>query len=265
MNGKKETVTGERLAAPGLPSVAQRYIERWLAPEERYGGGISRLADACVRIDERYCRWVAGYYDRAPAMACDDDLRRRYDRFKSETLRQYEAVVGAGISVRPWLGEGQPYRNSRELRDAVRRSGELRVLLTVAAHGPSPAEGPHPLREPSGVRVDGVEFCYNDLFRAVHDVFGHLMLGTSFGPEGEFLAGLCQMRMYSTGVHTVLFTEHVAQICWFFYGPHVAQAPKPSGGPPDRRPYPEQKVFAFPARLVDAFPSMFQWRGSTDA
>jgi hypothetical protein len=216
-------------------------------------------------MDERYCRRVAAYYDRAPRMAYDAGLRRRYDRLKLQNLRQYEAIVGAGVEIEPWLGAGQPYRDSRELCERVRATRRLRVYLTRSGHGPSPAAGYHPMREPSGVSAGGVELCHNDVFRVVHDVFGHVMFGNGFGPRGEFLAAFCHMHMYSADVHPVLFTEQVAQICWFFHGPHLLDRtgalPRrgdPGYVPPPRRPYPEQKAFMFPERFLDAFTEMFR-------
>ncbi|BCB88537.1 hypothetical protein Psuf_058500 [Phytohabitans suffuscus] len=63
------------------------------------------------------------------------------------------------------------------------------------------------------------------------------------------------MGMYSQDVHPVLFTEQVAQICWYYFGPHLA-----SGG---GRRYPEQKVFEFPAPFLERFKGMFTAAGAT--
>jgi hypothetical protein len=216
-------------------------------------------------MDEYYCREVAACYDAAPPLAYDPTLGRRYDRLKAENLGLYQVILGEGITVEPWLGAGQPYRNSRDLRDEVRSTGRLRVFLTNSGHGPRAGTGYHPLRERSGISVGGVEFCHNDLFRAVHDVFGHVMLGSGFGIRGEFLAAFCQMQLYPRDVQPVLFTEQVGQICWFFYGPHLLVAGSlPGRGdigyiPPARRPYPEQKVCTFPMRFLDAFLSAFHF------
>ncbi|MGI5201829.1 hypothetical protein ACQEU6_09650 [Spirillospora sp. CA-108201] len=263
-------VTEERPAGVDLSSLAQRHVDQW-APAGGRGPSIGRLARTAVRLDEDYCRAVAAYYDRAPLRGGDAGLHRRYDRLKRQNLRQFRSIVEAGIEIVPWLGEGQPYGGSRDLRESVLRTGRLHVYLTSSGHGPSPASGDHPLAGPSGVVVDGVEFCHNDLFRAVHDIFGHVMLGNGFGPMGEFLAAFCHMHTYSRDVHPILFTEQIGQICWFFYGPHLLDgagglptAGEPGHLPPARRPYPEQKVFAFPVRFLDAFTSLFQSERSPD-
>jgi hypothetical protein len=233
-------------AAPDivLTRLAQAYLDRWF-PGRRAAGP---MAGGVPRWDEEYCRRVAAWYDRGPVLAYDARLSQLYDRFKWETVRQFHAIVDAGLRVAPWLRPGQPYAGSAELCESVRATGTLYVYLTSEGHGSAPSPGFHPLRQPSGVRVDGVELAHNDLFRAVHDIFGHVMYGNSFSARGEFRATFCHMGMYSEDVHPVLFTEQVAQICWYYFGPHLTDG--------DRR-YPEQKVFEFPRFFLDQFKGMF--------
>jgi len=249
-----------------LRSIAQDCVDRQQAADRWPRYSIGQLPGARVALNEGYCKEVAAYYASAPALAWDGTLRRRYGRLKEETLGLYQTIIEAGITVEPWLEGGQPYRSSGELREDVRRSGRLRIYLTDSGHGRRPSSGYHPLREPSGISVAGVEFRHNDLFRAVHDVFGHVMLDAGFGIKGEFLAAFCQLAIYPREVHPVLFTEQVGQICWFFYGPHLMNTAGalPRRGetgyiPPARRPYPEQKVCVFPGWFLDAFTSAFHF------
>ena len=230
-----------------LTAAAQDYVDRWLpVPEDRREPVAVRMR-ARPRSDEAYCRRVADYFEHAPRRDLGERLARRYAGFTRENLQQYRAIQDAGITVRPWLARGQPYRGSAELRAAVRERGVLHVHLTSTGHGPGPAESDHPLLAPSGIVADGVELCHNDVFRAVHDIFGHVMSGCGFSARGEFTASYCHLRMYSDDVHPVLFTEQIAQICWYFYGPHATGV----------RRYPEQKVFEFPRPFLDTFTSLF--------
>jgi hypothetical protein len=68
---------------------------------------------------------------------------------------------------------------------------------------------------------EGVELTHNDLFRVVHDVFGHVVFGYSFGPSGELKATYCQMALLPEVVRPVVFAKQVSQTCWFFFGPHL--------------------------------------------
>jgi hypothetical protein len=225
---------------------------------------VELLADVVVDLDEDVCRDIADRYERAPHLAFESDVATSYDRTKREVRELFDDLVAAGFAVEPWLRPGQPYRDSRELAARVRATRTIRVLLTKDAHGPTAATGPHPLRDPAGVAVGGVELAHNDLVRAVHDLVGHVMAGTGFGPAGELKAAYCQMALHSADVRRVLFTEHVAQTCWFYFGPHLRDGagrlrrPGERGYvPPHARPYPEQKVYAAASEDLEAFRRMF--------
>lgn len=218
------------------------------------------MAAMRVAPGEDYCAEVATYYDRAPVLDLSAPVRAGYDRLKAENLRLYRGILDRGITVRPWRGPGQPYRTSGELRREVERSRTLHLYLTSAGHGPRPPAFRHPLREGAGIAAGGIPLRHNDILRAVHDFYGHVLTGAGFGLAGEFEATFRQMQSYPPAVHPVLFTEQIGQICWFFCGPHLRTAagvlPRPGAPgylPPAQRPYPEQKVFPFPARFLDAF------------
>lgn len=243
----------QRITTRWLAATAQRYLDDAVT-ELDHDLSIARLAGLRVRFDPGFATEVAAAFERAPAFSAEHTVRNGYDVLKRESRLQYDAIVDSGIHVEPWHGAGQPYRDSRQLYTEVRRSGTLRVLLTRDSHGPGPVTGHHPMREPAGVTARGVPLTYNDVFRVVHDIFGHVMFGHGFGPRGEFKAAYCHMRMYSPQAHPVLFAEHVGQICWFFFGPYASRHGRV---PPDRRPYPEQKIIALERRYLDAFHRMF--------
>ncbi|HEV2887543.1 MAG TPA: crotonobetainyl-CoA--carnitine CoA-transferase [Jatrophihabitans sp.] len=228
---------------------------------------VARLAELTVRVDERFCREVADRYERAPRLAYDGALEARYDQVKQECRRQYEDVLEAGITVEPWLSPGPPYRDSTELVRLVRETRTIRVLLTRDEHGPPGRAGFHPLREPSGVTAAGMDLLYNDLLRTVHDLFGHVMFAAGFGLAGELKAAYCHLALHSEDARAVLFNEQVAQICWFYFGPHLRddagrlRGPGEQGYlPPRARPYPEQKVFPPDSAELEAFRRMFSLR-----
>ena len=226
--------------------------------------GVARTASTTgpsnPRLDVDYCMAIADHYDRASDRSGDPALGRSYDVLARDVKRQYETVLRAGISVEPWPGPGQPYRGSAELIGHVLSSGTIWLYPTQAGFGSGSVTADHPLREPARVRAGGLDLCHNDLLRVVHDLFGHVLQRASFGPAGEFLAAYEHMRICATEAAPVLFAEHVAQVCWFYFGPHLrdrhGRLPRrgdPGYLPPERRPYPEQKVVAIPDDLLERF------------
>lgn len=235
-----------------IPSIAQSYVDQNL-PGRRV------VAPALRLFDEPLCRAVGKWFERATVNATDPAVRRLYDQFKVETRAQYDAIVEAGIRVEPWIHQDrpQPYATSEELRSSVLETGKLFVYLTADGHGScAGCRDNHPMREPTEVEVAGVQLCHNDLFRAVHDIFGHVLHGRghSFAPRGEFKATYNHVQMYSEPVWPVLTGETVAQICWFFYGPHLKGHNDP---PPEKRPYPAQKPLPLPPLYLWRYMSLF--------
>jgi hypothetical protein len=112
--------------------------------------------------------------------------------------------------------------------------------------------------ELSGYSINGVAFTYNDLFRAVHDLFGHVLQPNAFSIEGELCAVMSHLTMYSGDAGRVVLSETAAQICWYYYGPHLL------GTPGEARPYPPQKVLVMPERLVEGFWQMFRYPSIAD-
>lgn len=248
--------------------IAQQYVDHWL-PRTR----LHPPAD--LRLSEDYCRAVADWYDRAPLFTGRPDEQREYRRFKDETKLQFRALREAQVTIEPWAGSGQPYATSGELRRKFPETGKLYIYLTSAGHGPADeAAGgggagvsPHPMREPSAVVLGGVRLVHNDLFRAVHDVFGHVVHGNSFSLEGELLATWDHMQMYSPECHRALLTETLCQICWFYRGPHLRRACGciPGAGDhdyvkPSQRPFSLQKTNLIPHEFVASFYSLFSDR-----
>jgi hypothetical protein len=250
-------VAERHVAVNDVAAAAEAYIRRW------FPARIPLRTQRCT-LDETYCREVAEYYEHAPELAHDIRLDQLYDLLQKENLKQYQVVLDADIVVRPWAGDGQPYRSNRHLTEQVCATGTLYVYLTRTGFGPAPPTGRHPMQAPAGISAEDVELCHNDVFRVVHDVFGHIMLGNSFGIRGELAATYGHLSMYPEEVLPVLFTEQIGQICWFFFGPHLAdragRLPRPGDPaylPPARRPYSKQKVFLFPQRFVDEFVASF--------
>lgn len=243
--------------------VAQTYLDTW------FPGRVMR-APRAVRVDEEFCIEVGRYYDRAPNQMEDGSLRDAYALLKKEIVQQYEAIGAAGYRIVPWVFAGQPYRNAEHVAEQVCKSKTLHIYLTKNGHGPdrhgseSGWHDTHPMREPSHIEINGERLLYNDLFRAIHDFFGHICYQCSFQPEGELRATFVHFQMFSEELHPILFTEMIGQICWFFFGPHLLDENghirnRGDAGyiPPPKRPYAQQKTFQYPPHYLEKYHSLF--------
>lgn len=152
-------------------------------------------------------------------------VRAAYRSFNAQCLAQLTALqIERGQQV---IWELQnPYATSAQLFEALDAGQPLRVL---ASRG----------------RVHlGLSEAENNIFRAVHDYYGHYKGGRNgFGPVGEFRAYLAHAQMFSGDALLALATETLGQNSWVNYGPHAHLAPS-------LRPYAEQKAVLFPPSLL---------------
>lgn len=199
--------------------------------------------------------------DRFEAMRHEPDhplVAASYRQYIEEITAQYEfAVAALGLRVEPWPHPTEPYRDSRHMIEDVRRHRHLYVLATHARWGRTGTEhADHPVLARTGIVADGVELLANDLFRVVHDVFGHAVAGHQFGPVGEEKAWLAHYGMFSPLARPALTAETRGQTCWMYFGPHLRTAAgaligkgEPGWVPVPRRPFAEQKAGLLPAEV----------------
>jgi hypothetical protein len=190
-----------------------------------------------VPIDEKLAVEIAIAFEALPAVSQDFDTRRAYHKLAKEVVQQWiHAVEVAKYRFEPWEKEGQPYANSEEMMEDLRENNHL---FFFTGGDPHPFMGGY-----SGITVNGIELTYNDVFRAVHDFYGHAAEGFQFGPRGEHNAWIHHSMMFSHPAQMALTTETRGQNSWVNYGPYKHL-------PPCDRPYAEQKCALLPAKYCD--------------
>src|SRR5690606_11093386 len=116
-----------------------------------------------------------------------------------ETLAQYQFVKRSGLvveAIEP--GQADPYAGDLKavLRDID--SGHLWFFPTDQGFGSSAADvSGNPLLAPTDEFIGDRQLLANDVFRIVHDFFGHGIEGSGFGARGEENAWQSHMRLYS--------------------------------------------------------------------
>lgn len=240
-----------RTGNPEVRDVADEYTKASGIPYRPYTG--------YAKIDPELGKSIADWYDSAKSDPSNPAIASAYDALIDQTKRQYDYMVHAGYKVEPWTQSGQPYESSADMVKDVRDNKHLWFFPTEGGFGTREStESANPLLRPAGVEIDGKPLVANDLFRAVHDFFGHAKEGYEFGPRGEYNAFLAHSSMFTDEALPALASETLSQNAWVNFGPHLRRA---NGGIPVRgdedfiplqnRPFADQKVVAVPQELLD--------------
>jgi hypothetical protein len=213
------------LSAPTLSAATQCFepVEYLAQGARRFSGD---LRDAVpyprVRLDPALGSAIADAYEAAPDR--DERAFAAYAAFCAQSIQQYHFLVGrvefGGLGVAVRVVDEDPYPDAQAMAADVRHR-RLRVFASAASGNPHP------------YLSDGE----NDMFRAVHDAFGHAASGRGFDAHGEEAAWLKHRMLYSPVARRVLTTEIRGQTCALvFHG----------GGR-----FPEQKAVLLPRRFSD--------------
>ena len=167
-------------------------------------------------VNEGHSARIADWYAQAQHRPDHGGVQRGYRALNDETRRQYEwARDQGGIDMEPWLEDGQPYADSAEMRDDA-KGGHLYYFV-----GKDGLSSDNLIETPTDVVQQGHRHSHNDLFRAVHDLFGHALYGNQFGPRGEEHAWRTHSRMYSPQARPAMGAETRGQNSWVNFGPHM--------------------------------------------
>jgi hypothetical protein len=192
-----------------------------------------------VKVDPEFASRLADAYESAQHNPGSPGVEASYSAMKRETLAQFDFLAERGVKMEPWTGEGEPYKNSGAMRQDVRDNQHLWFLPTESTGLPAD----HPLAAAAGRTVNGRQLVYNDVFRAVHDYFGHAAEGNKFGPHGEEVAWQLHARMYSEDALPAMTTETRGQNSWVNYNKSIReQLVAGKRIPLAERPFAEQKA-----------------------
>lgn len=222
-----------------------------------------------VEVDPKMSMRIADAFDAGVHSPKDASVLRSYRAFADETLDQYKGLKDAGFQMIPWGDSGQPYARSSDFIKDVAKNKRLYFFKTINPDGEeSFGDGSildHPLLAKTGETVKDSagrphEMTYNDLFRAVHDLYGHVKEANPIGPRGEENAWRQHVRMFTPLAARAMTTETRGQNSWVNFGAHLR---RPDGTIPSaqdadyvplpNRPYSDQKVMLLPeefSRLV---------------
>jgi hypothetical protein len=196
------------------------------------GIGLRRQSEY-VKVDEDRARRIARAYEEMPHAPQDPAVREAYQDLIRQTTDQYQALESAGYKF--WFIDinsdaGQQYASSpfNAMRD-LRANKSMGVFPTDSGFGTKEDFNPDSnpmlaetgLRWPFGGPNGELRTVYaNDLFRAVHDAFGHGIEGSGFRAQGEENAWQAHIRLFTGPARGAITTETRGQNSWLNYGPY---------------------------------------------
>ena len=172
-----------------------------------------------VRLNPEKSFKIGMAYDSMKHEPFNPLVRKAYEAMAKETLEQYQAIIDAGYKAEMHYEQEEPYANSRDAIKDIRENKRLRVLATDLNFGDRTVKDSdikeNPLLALSVYKdVNGRQMRVNDVFRFVHDFFGHSERGNGFGPIGEENAWDVHARMYSPLARRAMTSGTRGQNSW---------------------------------------------------
>lgn len=217
----KEGATGPDA---GINAAAERYARAngiELARQSKY-----------VDVDESRASRIAQAFEDMIDNPSDPIVQEAYRDLAYQTRKQYDALIEDGYEFTFYDSKtdpynGNPYNAMRDLRNNKRMAsyGTYDGYGTLDDFKADLKDPNRILLQDSGLRwkdQNGVEqiVTNNDLFRAVHDAFGHSMEGAGFRARGEENAFQAHAKLFTGPALRALTTETRGQNSWLNYGPY---------------------------------------------
>lgn len=230
--GSKQELT----ALPGAPKVPGFHgpDPRIVAVAESYAKSVwikLTRQSSYVEVDPARAKRIADAYGSMKHDPSNPLVKAAFKNLIKQTTAQYQALVKAGYKF--WFIDFNAPGNAEyasspwnAMRD-MRANQQMGVFPTSDGFGSGDKISDNPLEAtvtefewPSG-GLDGPmkPVLANDLFRAVHDAFGHGMEGAGFRAQGEENAWQAHARLFTGTALGAITSETRGQNSWLNYGP----------------------------------------------
>lgn len=177
-----------------------------------------------VSVDKGRAARIAEAYQAMQHQPTDPAVQSAYRAMADETIAQYKYVAASGLKIEALKpDQPNPYAAGPRAVLADIAAGHIWFFPTEQGFGTENQfdASDSPLLEKTGIKSDdGHDMLVNDMFRVVHDFFGHGMEGSGFGPRGEENAWQAHLRLFSESARPAMTSETRGQNSWVNYGPH---------------------------------------------
>jgi hypothetical protein len=223
-----------------LPGYAHGNIQGAAGPDprivevaEKYArdNGITLVRQAeYVEVDPERAARIADAYQAMPHAPQDPRVKEAFRNLISQTRAQYDALIEAGYEFTFFDSNSDPYQGNpwSAMRD-LRANKRMAVYGTYDGYGTegitAKAADDNPMLGDTGLqwKDQGGQLrpvAANDLFRAVHDAFGHGLEGAGFRAQGEENAWQAHVRLFTGSAVGAITSETRGQNSWLNYGPY---------------------------------------------
>jgi hypothetical protein len=211
-----------------------------------------------TKINKAFAFAVADAYAEMKDDPFNPEVQAAYNQMTTELLQQYNAMEAGGYVIEIYTGEGEPYASSEEMIEDLRENKRMFILSSETDFGSGGVTEEmrqrNAMLKSSGFNdANGKPLLINDIFRGVHDFFGHSVRGNSFGPIGEENAWDEHAAMFTPLARKALTTETRGQNSWVNFGSHMRnengeliKKGEPGYLSPKERPFAEQKIGLLP-------------------
>jgi hypothetical protein len=207
---------------PRLVRVAEKYAKDNNIPYTRQG--------EYVEIDPEFARSLAAAYEAMPHEPKNKKVKEAFADLAKQVRQQYDALTDSGYRFTFFDSKSDPYGGNpwNAMRD-LRANKRMAVYGTYDGYGTEGITGAaienNPMLQDTGLRwadQSGVRHpvTVNDLFRAVHDAFGHGLEGAGFRSRGEENAFQAHARLFTGPALGALTSETRGQNSWMNFGPY---------------------------------------------
>ncbi len=189
--------------------------------------GIETTAgEKITELDTSKSMEIADAYEAMENNPNDPEVKEAYESLAKETIDQYKAMTDAGYEIEIYEGKGEPYANSQEMIDDLINNKHMYIFSTEQGYGEAGITDQQRqenamLAETEFVDKNGKPLLINDLFRGVHDFFGHSERGNGFGAKGEENAWDVHARMFTDKARRAMTAETRGQNSWVNFGPQM--------------------------------------------
>lgn len=186
-----------------------------------------------LKVDVERATRIANEFELMKHDPQDPLVKSAYDAMIKETLDQYQAMLDAGFKAEMMTpGMADPYPDTPRLAiEDIRENNHMWVFPTDDGFGSSDLDvSDNPLLQKTKFKdINGKVMLANDVFRAVHDYFGHAVEGNGMRPRGEEMAWRVHASMYSPLARRAMTTETRGQNSWVNFGPNAEHNRTASG------------------------------------